>query len=91
MATANIGASYQRGNSMQDSKKRSILKTLTSKLVEIAISAGALQIIFGQPFVSLGLPTLLEGLQTIGYYFHERVWNKVCWGNGCEQCKWRRH
>lgn len=75
---------------MQDSKKRSILKTLTSKLVEIAISAGALQIIFGQPFISLGLPTLLEGLQMIGYYVHERVWNKVSWGNGCEQCKWRR-
>jgi uncharacterized membrane protein len=72
---------------MQDSKKRSILKTLTSKLVEIAISAGALQIIFGQPLVSLGLPTLLEGLQMISYYFHERLWNKVRWGNGCEQCR----
>lgn len=74
---------------LQDSKKRSILKTLTSKLIEIAISAGALQIIFGQPLVSLGLPTLLEGLQMIGYYVHERVWNKVGWGNGCEECKWR--
>jgi len=65
---------------MQDSKKRSILKTFTSKLVEVVISATALQIIFGQPFISLGLPILLEGLQMIGYYFHERAWNKVRWG-----------
>lgn len=74
---------------MKESKKRSIVKTLTSKLVEIGISAGALQIIFKQPVVSVGLPTLLEGLQMIGYYFHERIWNKVSWGNGCANCKWK--
>lgn len=71
-----------------DSKKRSIVKALTSKLLEISISAGALQVIFEQPFISLGLPSLLEGLQMIGYYLHERIWSKVSWGNGCENCKW---
>ena len=73
---------------MQEKKKRTLIKTLTAKLMEISISAIIVQIIFGEPFISLGLPLLLEGCQMVGYYFHERLWNRIEWAS-CQECHFK--
>jgi len=68
-----------------EAKCRSILKALTTKAGEIAISATILQLIFSQPLISVGLPTLLEVLQMGWYFIHERIWSHIQWGK-CEGC-----
>lgn len=73
----------------KEEKKRSLVKTITSKIMEISISAIVLQLIFGIPVISISLPFLLEGLQMIGYYIHERIWTRIKWGYPCEECHYK--
>lgn len=75
---------------MGEERKRSIAKMITTKIGEITISAAILQLIFGQPLVSLGLPFLLEVVQMGWYYLHERIWSKIAWAtHQCESCHYR--
>jgi len=72
-----------------EARRRSIIKVITMKISEITISGIAIQLIFGQPFVSLGLPLILEGLQMGAYYVHERIWAKIAYGKECEECHYK--
>jgi len=72
-----------------EKRRRSVLKVITMKITEITISGVVLQIIFNQPIVSMGLPFVLEGLQTGAYYLHERIWAKIAYGKECEECHYK--
>lgn len=70
-------------------RKRSLIKTITSKLGEITVSGIILQVLFGEPFISIGLPILLEIAQMVWYFFHERIWERIEWGSACKECHYK--
>lgn len=63
-----------------DTQKRSIVKTITFRIIA-TITTVILVLIFTE---NLALASIIGVLDLISkliiYYLHERVWNKVSWG-----------
>lgn len=63
-----------------DSHRRSLLKALVYKLGSITVLA-LLSWIFTQDLVKMsGITLSYEVIAIIGYYVHERFWERVKWG-----------
>jgi uncharacterized membrane protein len=65
---------------MSESKKRSLIKTITWRIVAIISSFVITYLFLGDILQSVSLTILLNVTAVILYYFHERVWNSVKWG-----------
>ena len=74
---------------IKERKLRSVLKAITEKILEISVSALILQVVFRQPYVALGLSTMIEGLQLSTYYLHERIWDRISYGKECIGCHYQ--
>ena len=63
-----------------ESHRRSIVKTLSWRVVALLITASVAWIITG----SLGFGAIIGGIDTViklvVYYFHERLWNRISFG-----------
>lgn len=76
---------------MKDSRKRTFIKTITDKVMEIGISQVILHLV-GLPLgLAVGLPILIEIIQIGSYIINERIWSKIDWecsheGMICEEC-----
>jgi uncharacterized membrane protein len=54
-----------------DLQKRSIVKMVSFKILTIAVTI---------PITGLGTALAVHALTTICFYVHERIWNKINWG-----------
>ena len=64
---------------INETRKRSLLKAVSFRLIEIALDAIILSI-FVSPQVAITLAVILEGL-CLGLHFgFERIWNKIQYG-----------
>ena len=65
---------------MKASKKRSIAKALTYRILSVSLTFLISLIITGK----LSWATAIAGTEALTkmvlYYFHERIWSKVSWG-----------
>ena len=59
-----------------DSKKKSILKTLSWRFFALIITITVVYVFTRSITVSLGLSLTANLLSMIGYYFHERLWSR---------------
>lgn len=59
-----------------DTKKKSILKTISWRVIAIVISVIITYIYTKSASMSLELVLVANAISMIGYYYHERVWNK---------------
>ena len=63
-----------------ETRKRSILKTLTFRTIATLITS-VLVFTFTRNMIMAGVVGLLDLiLKLIIYYFHERLWNRISWG-----------
>tara|TARA_B100000315_G_C14198120_1_gene416374 strand:+ start:225 stop:437 length:213 start_codon:yes stop_codon:yes gene_type:complete len=63
-----------------DLKKRSILKTITFRIIA-TLTTMFLVLLFTKNYAIAGLVGLLEFISKLFiYYIHERVWCKISWG-----------
>lgn len=61
---------------MTDSRKKSILKTLTWMILVIMTTSIVLYYFIGNLYISIGAGSGIEILESIMYYLHERAWSK---------------
>jgi uncharacterized membrane protein len=54
-----------------DSQTRSIVKMVSFKILTVAVTI---------PITGLGTALVIHVLTTSCFYVHERVWNKIKWG-----------
>lgn len=59
-----------------DSKKKSIFKTVSWRIIAIIISYIVLYIYTKSASMSLEVVLIGNIISMVGYYFHERVWGK---------------
>lgn len=64
---------------MSDSKKKSLIKSISWQLVHMSLVAGAAYLLTGEWEIAGTLAVLELMWETIAYYLHERAWAK--WGN----------
>lgn len=65
---------------MIESRKRSLVKSITWRIMCIAVSIITAYILTGRADVAVAIGTVYNGITMILYYFHERFWNKLEWG-----------
>ena len=65
--------------SMLDSRRRTVAKTLTDKLMEIGLSSLILYLFKFPLELAIGIPIIVEILQVVVYILNERIWSKSTW------------
>ncbi len=64
---------------MEESKKRTLAKTITWRIFASLITMGLVFFFTGEWILSLGVGVTEVFIKMLGYYIHERTWNKVKW------------
>lgn len=62
---------------MQDSKTKSLLKTLSWRLIATLITMLIAWVVVGDVSVALTVGAADVFIKMIAYYFHERAWTKI--------------
>jgi uncharacterized membrane protein len=61
-------------------KSRSLIKSLTWRVVALITTFISIYIVSGKLSVAWAGTFLTNGINFILYYLHERAWNKTSWG-----------
>jgi uncharacterized membrane protein len=65
---------------VKETKKRSILKSTTYRILVVATDFTVLYMLTGKTEISVVFTVISNTYTWIFYYLHERVWNMVEWG-----------
>lgn len=64
----------------KETVKRTLVKTITYRVFIMMLDFTALYILTGQTKVAVGFMVLSNIYTTVGYFVHERVWDRIRWG-----------
>ena len=59
---------------------RSVAKTVSYRAVILILDFTSIYLFTGQVKVAVGFMIVSNVYTTIGYFFHERIWDKIKWG-----------
>jgi len=76
----------QHEHKVDETHKRSILKAVTARILEVTIDATIFYIIGLPIFESLGLAVLVELTCFLICYGLERIWNRIDYGRKVIKC-----
>lgn len=65
---------------MIETKKRSLVKSITWRIICIVVSIITAYFLTGKIDVSVAIGTIYNGITMMLYYLHERFWNRLEWG-----------
>lgn len=65
---------------MKITKKRSLVKSLTWRILAIVVTFASIYFLTGQIDTATAGTVIANSVNFILYYFHERAWNAVSWG-----------
>lgn len=65
---------------MTETRKRSIAKSVTWRIICIVVSIVTAYFLTGKLDVAVAIGTVYNFITMILYYFHERFWNVLDWG-----------
>lgn len=63
-----------------DTKRRSVVKSLTWRVVGIVILGAVTYAFTGNAAASAGVTLIFNAIRLVLYYWHERIWERVEWG-----------
>jgi len=64
---------------MNETKKRSIAKSITWRVICIIVSVLTAYILTNKLDIAAAIGTVYNVITMILYYFHERAWNRIKW------------
>lgn len=65
---------------MPDTRKRSIVKSITWRIICIIVSIIIAFFLTGKIDIAIAIGTTYNAITMVLYYFHERLWNTLKWG-----------
>jgi uncharacterized membrane protein len=71
---------FQQANHPIETMKRSVVKTITYRAFILILDFTSIYLFTGQVKIALGFMIVSNIYTTIGYFFHERIWDRVKWG-----------
>ena len=74
------GTPMEHEHQVNETKKRSMIKGVTAKAMEITFDFVVLGTLGMNPFESIGIAILLEFVCYCLGFVNERIWNKISWG-----------
>ncbi len=60
--------------------KRSLVKTITYRLIILISTFTITYLLTGEIQLTLGITFFVNVMNTLLYFFHERLWNTISWG-----------
>jgi len=66
--------------SRRTSRKRSIVKAVTYRIVIIILDFTTIYLFTGKVNIALGFMIVSNLYTTVAYYLHERIWSGIEWG-----------
>ena len=60
--------------------KRSLVKAFTYRSVIVVLDVSVIYLLTARVDVALGFTVISNIYTTVGYFLHERLWNKIKWG-----------
>jgi uncharacterized membrane protein len=73
---------YERKWVLSDTNKRSLIKTISWRLTGSGATFLISYIILGNFAIAGSIAVIQLISNTILYYIHERIWNRINWGRG---------
>ena len=64
----------------EETLRRSVVKTISYRLAILILDFTAIYLFTGKIKIALGFMIVSNIYTTIGYFFHERIWDKIKWG-----------
>ena len=64
----------------EETLSRSIVKTISYRAIILFLDFASIYLFTGQIKVAFGFMIVSNIYTTIGYFFHERIWDKIKWG-----------
>jgi len=64
----------------EETIRRSVIKTVSYRLVILILDFGSIYLFTGQIKVAFGFMIVSNIYTTVAYFFHERIWDRVKWG-----------
>ena len=64
----------------KETLRRSIIKTISYRVVILILDFVSIYLFTGQVKVALGFMIVSNIYTTLGYFVHERIWDKIKWG-----------
>jgi uncharacterized membrane protein len=65
----------------EETLKRSLVKTISFRVVILIVDFVSIYLFTGKTKVALGFMVVSNIYTTLIYFFHERMWGKIKWGN----------
>ena len=65
---------------MEESGKRSVIKSISWRIIASVTTSVVVFVLTGEFMLSLGAGFLDAIIKMFLYYIHERSWNKISWG-----------
>lgn len=65
---------------MKETRKRSILKSVSWRIICVAVSIFTSFLLTGKWDIAVAIGTVYNAITIALYYFHERFWNRITWG-----------
>lgn len=75
-----IGKILPKALQPTETLRRSIVKTVSYRVVILILDFISIYLFTGKMTVALGFMIVSNIYTTIGYFVHERIWDKVKWG-----------
>jgi adenylylsulfate kinase len=80
MSSPSIGTPLVPKVDSKATRKRSIVKAVTYRVVIIILDFTTIYIITGKVNVAIGFMLISNLYTTVAYYLHERIWSGIQWG-----------
>jgi adenylylsulfate kinase len=64
----------------EDTFRRSVVKTISYRIAILILDFVAIYLFTGKIKVAVGFMIVSNIYTTIGYFFHERIWDRIKWG-----------
>jgi uncharacterized membrane protein len=64
----------------EETLRRSIVKTISYRIVILILDFTTIYLFTGKLKLALGFTIVSNIYTTVGYFFHERIWDKIKWG-----------
>jgi adenylylsulfate kinase len=64
----------------EEKLSRSIVKTVSYRILILILDFTTIYLFTGKVKIAIGFMLVSNLYTTIGYFFHERIWDKIKWG-----------
>lgn len=64
----------------EETLRRSIAKTVSYRIVILMLDFISIYLFTGKVKVAIGFMLVSNIYTTLGYFFHERIWDRIKWG-----------